>query len=154
MADWRILTGQGRVGSAWFIRSQMSLRAGPSLDFSSSSIFSVWVLFSSLSLQGHVLKLDLPSQQEKGTGAVPACHALALIPFLRRKMSFPETSGECVLMPHWPALGHMASLVTKESGKVSGNQRKMEVGMEWLSGGHPIGSAMHMYHRADTLGTG
>lgn len=56
------------------------------------------------------------SFSERGTGAVPACQALAPVPFLRSKMSFPETSGERVLMPHCPALGRMASWVTRSLG--------------------------------------
>lgn len=124
MANLRTLTGQERVGPAWLIRSQMSLKAGPSLAFQSSSILSVSALVPKSVSSRSCVTIVYASSRKKRAGVLPACHALAPVPFLGNKMSFPEISGECVFMFHWPALGHMASLLTKESGKVSGNKGK------------------------------
>lgn len=127
MANLRTLAGQGRVGPGWLIRSQMSLQAGPSLAFQSSSVLSVSAFVPKSVSSRSYIKIVYASQQEKcgrssASLPVPACHALAPVPFLGNKISFPETSGECVFRSQWLALGHTASLLTKESGKVSGNK--------------------------------
>lgn len=101
-----------------------------------------------------MVKLFLPSQQAEGTRGSASLSCPGTHPVCKEQNVFSETSGECVFMPPWPALGHVASLVTKKAGKSIRQQGEMEVRMDCVLGGHLIGSVMHMYYWANNvLGT-